>query len=367
MGKFRVYLAGPISDCNDDQKIKWRNEVKKQYSGSFDFSDPIDNLLPKNATNSDIIKEDIRAIEESDGVIVNMWRESVGSAMGMIHAHIAGKPVVVSNPSFIGSKALEFYSDALTNTPLKAAKILKNILEAESKLKVLKRHEAGQEPFSRRKLVNSLRNFCRDVKKDDVLVPRIATPIVIDKLISRTKGNQVTTTEISSIVLESFQDLEADPGTSEIVAGVSDEWETHDPSSPIPGNNPEPEVDFPAYEDKVNVPVASTDSHGTIWGNTITAIDQLPQQVRPIFDCIVNVHGITRIRLAQFGRGQERNTVCAFVSASKTDNLLDGKVFDRGIKGSVQEFQIWVQHNSRKTSVLNHIRTTLLEEDLWRE
>ena len=369
MEKFRVYLAGPISDCNDEQKVKWRNEIKKKYSENFDFLDPIENLLPENASDSDIVKEDIRAIKESDGLIVNMWRESVGSAIGMVHAHIVGKPVVVSNPNHIGSKTLAFYSDALEDSPLRAAKTLRNILQVESKLKVLKHNERGLEQFSRKKLLNSLKSVCRNAKKDDILLPRITFPIIIEKLegSDRTIGNQVSSTEIYSTVLQTFQELETNPLAGTLVSGLSQQWKASRRDKSSPDREIVSEPDVPAYSEKGNVPVSCTDSHGTIWGNTITAIDQLPQRIRPIFDRIVNVHGITRIKLAQFGHGQERNTVGAFVGESSTDYLLDGKIFDKAPKGTVQEFQVWVQFDSRKRSILQNIKNSLIEEDLWRE
>ena len=365
MRKFTVYLAGPIGDCNDAQKVKWRNEVKAKYSDHFDFSDPIEKLLPASAGNSDIVKEDVRAIEESDGIIVNMWRESIGSAIGMVHAHIIGKPVVTSNPNHIGSKALGFYSDALTDSPLKAAKILRNILQAEGNLKVLKSHEAGHENFSRRKLVESLRGVCRDAKLDDILVPRLAFPIIIENLLDskRNIGNQVTSSEINSTVRQSFDQLEAGILTPASKSNLLKNWEEKNQNRDLPVL--EPDVREP--DEKISVPVSCTDSHGTIWGNTITATDQLPQKVRPIFSCIMKTPGITRIKLGQFGRGQERNTVGAFVSESTTDNLLDGKIFDKGAKGTVQEIQVWVQFNSNKRSILCHIRNSLIEEGLWRE
>ena len=38
--KFHVYLAGPISGCNDTQIRQWRDEVKRKYETHFDFIDP---------------------------------------------------------------------------------------------------------------------------------------------------------------------------------------------------------------------------------------------------------------------------------------------------------------------------------------
>ena len=101
--KFHVYLAGPVSGCsNDDQVRRWRNEVKKsQYSKSFDFIDPAElPLLRPEATARQAVKEDLRTIKRADGLLVNTWRESIGSAIGIVHAHKEGRPVVIAGTTF---------------------------------------------------------------------------------------------------------------------------------------------------------------------------------------------------------------------------------------------------------------------------
>lgn len=51
--KFRVYLAGPISGCNDAQKHEWRDEIKRRYAAHFDFTDPTSDFWGENATPYD--------------------------------------------------------------------------------------------------------------------------------------------------------------------------------------------------------------------------------------------------------------------------------------------------------------------------
>ena len=38
--RFQVYLAGPITGCNDEQIHRWRDEVKAKYANDFTFIDP---------------------------------------------------------------------------------------------------------------------------------------------------------------------------------------------------------------------------------------------------------------------------------------------------------------------------------------
>ena len=181
--RFRVYLGGPISDCNELQARRWRNEVKNsRYKAHFDFADPMDGLLDRDASPYEIVEADLRAIEDADGVPVNMWRASIGSTMGVVHAHRAGRPVVVADPNHLASRPLEFYADAVVETPLKAANILLDLLRAEADWTVIKSAERGDEPFDRRKLMAAVRGACRSAGRDDIVVPGLIFPAVIDRL-----------------------------------------------------------------------------------------------------------------------------------------------------------------------------------------
>ena len=90
--KFHIYLAGPISGCSNDEQVhRWREEVKKECSKDFDFIDPAElPLLRPGATARQAVEEDLKAIKRADGLLVNMWRESIGSAIGIVHAHKEG-------------------------------------------------------------------------------------------------------------------------------------------------------------------------------------------------------------------------------------------------------------------------------------
>ncbi len=133
--KFHVYLAGPISGCSNDEQVhRWRNDLKRsKYNRHFDFIDPAElPLLRPGATPRQAVEEDLKAIKKADGLLVNMWRESIGSAIGIVHAHKEGRPVVVADPNNLSNRTLEFYADAVTDMPLKAANMLLDLLRAEA-------------------------------------------------------------------------------------------------------------------------------------------------------------------------------------------------------------------------------------------
>ena len=50
---------------------------------------------------------------------------------------------------------------------------------------------------------------------------------------------------------------------------------------------------------------------------------------------------------------------------STTPNVLEGKVFDKGEKGSVQTFQVRVQADEEKTRIREQCENALRDASLW--
>lgn len=362
--KFSVYLAGPISGCSNDEQVhQWRNDLKKsEYNRRFDFIDPTELLLPRSeATAHQIVEKDLSAIKEADGLLVNMWRESIGSAIGIVHAHKEGRSVVVADPNNLSKGILEFYADAVTNTPAKAANMLWGLLKAEA-WEVIKRGPQ-REPFKRRKLVDSLRAACRSAKCDDIIVPRLVLPEIIERLKNtRRMGGSLTTSDINNVVVEVLGGLKTDPGYAETAEDILAEWKNTGRDKRE--NAPEPPK--PGSEAKVKVDVTSSKSHATIWGKAIKRLGDIPSQdARRVFQIISTPLGITRIDLGQFSSKDSRRTCGAFVKSSKAPFLIDGKLYDKGKKGTVQTFQVHVQYDKRRKQVENEIKTLLENENRW--
>ncbi|MFN8221483.1 MAG: hypothetical protein U0S12_15275 [Fimbriimonadales bacterium] len=89
--KKKVYLAGPMSGCNEAQMRDWRRELKASFGDEFEFVDPTERLIGPEQTHYELVREDLLAIENCDGVLANMWRESVGTAIGVFHAQPKGQ------------------------------------------------------------------------------------------------------------------------------------------------------------------------------------------------------------------------------------------------------------------------------------
>ncbi len=359
--KFVIYLAGPISDCNEAQMKFWRNEVKSKYASKFEFRDPVDNLMDEKVAASEIIKADLEAIENADGLLVNMWRESLGSAIGIVHAHQKGRPVVVANPNHIRNHMLEFYTDIMADSPIKAAKELHDLLRAETSWQVMKSGERKEEPFNRRKLIDALRFACRDADCDDIVLPRMVLPRVIDSLTKsdRTIRRNLPTGAIDEAVKDVLLDL-ADEFPDAI--GVARTWREHRLQKQV--SLPEPAERTRTGE--IDVPIASSKSHGTIWGKGIKKLDDIRSaEAREIFRKIRSVPGVTRILMGPFGRGDSRGSCSASVFSSRTPCVIEGRLYDQGVKGTVQNFQVRVQLEAEQSMIRDQIEARLKEGNVW--
>src|SRR5271166_348562 len=98
----KVYLAGPMTNCSERQKTEWRKKLKSALvKEGFRCLDPTDEYARKGAL---AVTADI---EEADVVIANMWRESIGTSIGIIQARRMGIPVILFDPHYIDSPILE--------------------------------------------------------------------------------------------------------------------------------------------------------------------------------------------------------------------------------------------------------------------
>lgn len=90
----KVYLAGPINGCTDEECKGWRAQARRILEPACAVIDPMDfdcrGLESEMAP--EIIKHDLRRLEDSDAILVNAERPSWGTAMELVYAGMAGKP-----------------------------------------------------------------------------------------------------------------------------------------------------------------------------------------------------------------------------------------------------------------------------------
>ncbi len=348
--KHTIYLAGPISGCNEKQIHAWRDKIKAHWLNEFNFLSPADNLIDKNNAESDssykIIKSDLKAIESADAILANMWKESIGTAAGIILARKKGKPIVIIDPNHIQNSALAFYSDGVYDDPTEAMEHLKIILNSQKKIiSVKKQRGRPATPFNRGTLTNSIRKACQAAGRDDIIVPAQIVPMVLKKIIGDNTSitGIITTTMIKDTVWDVLVELESDPIRYNEFTGIRAAWAAYEQKykkytvKKIPEKPDERLLLSPV---PFKIPIHTTKSHTTIWAEKVSKLEDIPKTARPLFKEISRVKGIDRIKLDIMSEGPKLEKCCAEIKADKNPNIILGKCYDKGEKGNIQEFKI---------------------------
>lgn len=99
MSKTRIYLAGPINDCTDEEACNWREWFIRQTA--FDCVDPMvrDYRGREHESYREIVELDKRDIRSVDIVVVMFIKPSVGTSMEVLFAFTEGIPVIVIDES----------------------------------------------------------------------------------------------------------------------------------------------------------------------------------------------------------------------------------------------------------------------------
>ena len=194
---------------------------------------------------------------------------------------------------------------------------------------------------------------------------------------------QLTSATIDETVREVLSELEADSVHGEMAVGILDAWHrrvTDRRSQRAPYDDPilrgdggagvaEPRLDLGVERrlPDTSVPVScGGKSHATIWGTTVKRLDDIPSaDAREVLSSIASVPGITAINLGRFGHKESRNTSMAMVVVSPTPFVIEGKLFDRGVKGTMQSFQVRVQSDDAKETVATDIENELRKTERW--
>lgn len=352
----KIYLAGPMSGCNREQMTQWRKLLKDQWREKCEFIDPTEDLVAPELDPYEVVRRDIKAIEGADGILANMWRESIGTAMGIVVARNKGKPVALADPNRIRNRMAAFYADVIEATPKAALRSLLALLKERAIDFVRKRGGKAPERFSQKKLILSLRKACRAAGRDDLLVPPTVYPRVLEHFKPRGKAGSrcVTTTEIRNAVWEALAELETDPLRSEEVQGIREVWEHHEQRKKGRGARRPP-----ASRDRggilsrpAEVVFRRAKQHHVIWGTAVHRLSDLPRVPRRVFREICRVPGITQIVFTTSSQGPNLQRCSVEIRASKTAGVIEGKCHDpKGRRGRTQCFQVRVEPKDRTEEV----------------
>ncbi len=207
----RVYLAGPIRGCTEEQKTWWREEVKQRLGRQFEFEDPTDWADDKG------VPREIAKLEACDIVLANMWKESIGTTVGIIRANDQGKPVVLIDPNHMDNSILE--SLVFPESPVRSIdEACRRLVELAGELGPLRvRKRSGEEEhFYPRKLTSSVARAAAEAGVNDPSLEELISKPAIVSL--RRKGEQraapglagwVTTEEIRQELFDQLEHMSA--------------------------------------------------------------------------------------------------------------------------------------------------------------
>lgn len=112
-----LYLCGPINGCTDAEAKDWREFVKSKWAG--ETIDPMrrDYRGVEDQNVDQIVELDKIDVMNSDVILVNYDKPSVGTSMEVLYAFERGKlVVVVAKEGERISPWLRYHSHAITHS-----------------------------------------------------------------------------------------------------------------------------------------------------------------------------------------------------------------------------------------------------------
>lgn len=370
-----IYLAGPIAGCNEAQQKVWRQSIKTQWGHEFNFIDPVDQIIVEGKAH-DAVKTDIKAIENSDAVIANMWKESIGTAIGVFIARRKAKQVVVIDKNQLRSQILGYWANAVVASEFEAIQYLQNWFKSQDKIVKVIKKSGKKTKFDPEKIANSIRAASRAAGHEEILAAAEILPLVLNKLVTKrtSEEGEIKSSVIKDVVWEVLGELETDPGRYKNFVGIRKAWEDYDlikrgQSIPI---IEEIEEGIQIHEMPGPVPflVGSKrkKSHSLLWGKMkIECLNDLPSSAKPVFREICCVEGISDIHLKGYGRGRYDGRCLVELSVDKNHKKIKGSVYDKGKEAERQDFEITVNEASKRDLILTALFHHLNDQGMIRQ
>lgn len=203
--KLSIYLAGPISHCSPKQRNEWRKVAKDELSKKgHSCIDPAEHELGWTPY------VEIMEIDKSDVVLANLWRESIGTVIGIVQARRMGKPVILIDPNYIESPVLrEIVGEDRVVHSLDAAinKLDKEVLPSLSQNLTVQKKNGTCESFSEPKLHNKLSAACSEAGINDALFTVLVTKRVVAATRNVAKNGEIASRSIQEAVFEQLAQL----------------------------------------------------------------------------------------------------------------------------------------------------------------
>jgi hypothetical protein len=118
----KVYLAGPIDNCTDEEVFGWRKVATKLLGKSNvidptrrDYREKVRNNKLTNEEKLELVNLDLEDITEANAVLVNCWKAGWGTPMEIVHAWQRMKDIVCIVKG-VPSPWVEYHSDVIVKS-----------------------------------------------------------------------------------------------------------------------------------------------------------------------------------------------------------------------------------------------------------
>lgn len=205
-GSRLLYLAGPVSNCNEKQKTEWRKAIKSRLAKlGHKWIDPSEHV------DWTPLKEMVE-IDRSDVVIANLWRESVGTVIGIVQARRKSKPVILIDPNYLENSVLRHLvgKDLIVRGIDEAINLLPQVLEQMDRSILVRKSNGSTEPFASSKLHDSLNAVCARAHVEDAILPDLVANAVHRSVMKAERNGEIHTDRIKLIVFEALGDIATD-------------------------------------------------------------------------------------------------------------------------------------------------------------
>jgi transcriptional regulator NrdR family protein len=212
--RLTIYLSGPISHCNEKQRSEWRKTVKTALrKKGHACIDPADHMVDWNPY------KEIIDIDKSDILIANLWRESIGTVLGIVQARRMGKPVILIDPNYIDSAVLrEIVGEDRVVHSLDGAinKLESEAISLFGQRILVQKKRGSSEPLSEPKLQRSLNRVCSEAGVNDAIFAVLVTKRALAAVRHEAESASITTDKIKQAVFDQLEQLSS--GTDKLYA-----------------------------------------------------------------------------------------------------------------------------------------------------
>jgi nucleoside 2-deoxyribosyltransferase len=363
-----IYLAGPITGCNEAQKKVWRDRIRRSCLGDFNFYCPVERLEALREqgvriTPYQVVNLDMKAIRESDAVIANMWKESIGTSIGVALAAFNGKPVVIIDRNMLNSHTLNFYAYAVVREEDEAILRLKEYFRTVDKIQTVQKSKGKpDEQFRIDKLVVSIRNACYAAGQNEFLATAEIVPEVLAKLatVETAAEGTVKSSAIKSAVFEVLAELENDEEKGESFQRIRQAWDQFNKKEPLTEFSPKAQPKIKIFSNPQPVAFSNPKAHKLLRGKLkIRRVEDIPVSARGVFREICRVDGISEIHFGNIDGPPHHGPCKVEISAHNNPRQIKGICFDEGKYGGLQSFKIRVKDQALRDNVLNTMREHL--------